>query len=513
MEKHKYEKKVGVDDMAAYIPKIFLPLSDLAEARNIEYAKLDKGLGLKGMSYTDVHEDAATMAANAARQLIEQNELDPRKIGRIYLGTESALDGSKPTATYVLDMLEQYFKPVFGSDCFSNCDVVDFTFACIGAVDALQNTLDWVRAGQGRIGIVLGSDLAKYDLQSTGEYTQGAGAVALLVKEDPRLIAFEEEWGVSTKSVHDFFKPRRKYSKEDIINEVLELAGIETVTASELLSRLNGKLDGQGVISMSDDHVYLHKDTPVFDGPYSNDCYQERIKAALSHYASLRGMEKGEKVVRKWERLIFHLPYAYQARRMFAEIYFEAFRTDPLFEKALQEAGLAEPERAAFETAKAFSKARAQFYKGLTKTAHYRKFVQEKIEKGERASSWVGNWYTSSLFLALMSTLEADWREGAELEGRTFGFFAYGSGAKSKVFTGVVQQGWKKVAGSFGIKSRLEARHAMDYETYEVLHRERRKESVIPAQGEFYLKSVHLEKDDQEGARAYAWKSKVKELV
>lgn len=51
------------------------------------------------MSLPDVHEDAATMAAEAIAELILRNDLDPRSIGRIYLGTESALDGAKPTAS------------------------------------------------------------------------------------------------------------------------------------------------------------------------------------------------------------------------------------------------------------------------------------------------------------------------------------------------------------------------------------------------------------------------------
>ena len=50
--------------------------------------------------------------------------LDPRTIGRMYLGTESALDGAKPTATYIVDMLTQRYAERFGEDCFRTCDVV-----------------------------------------------------------------------------------------------------------------------------------------------------------------------------------------------------------------------------------------------------------------------------------------------------------------------------------------------------------------------------------------------------
>ena len=57
------------------------------------------------------------------------------------MGTESALDASKPTSTYVIEILEEILSEKYGSRCFKNCDIVDITFACIGAVDALQNCL------------------------------------------------------------------------------------------------------------------------------------------------------------------------------------------------------------------------------------------------------------------------------------------------------------------------------------------------------------------------------------
>ena len=53
-------------------------------------------------------------------RLIDRNGLDPNNIGRMYLGTESALDGAKPTATYIIDMLTQRYSEGTGEDCFQN---------------------------------------------------------------------------------------------------------------------------------------------------------------------------------------------------------------------------------------------------------------------------------------------------------------------------------------------------------------------------------------------------------
>ena len=120
---------VGIDDIAIHFPRLYMDMRDFAEMRKANYDKLNKGLGLKAMSIPDVHEDTATMGAMAVMRLIDRNGLDPNKIGRMYLGTESALDGAKPTATYIVDMLTQRYSERYGDDCFQNCDVVDMTFA------------------------------------------------------------------------------------------------------------------------------------------------------------------------------------------------------------------------------------------------------------------------------------------------------------------------------------------------------------------------------------------------
>ena len=74
--------KVGIDDLAVYIPRIYLPMDALANARGYDFGKLRDGLGLQAMSFPDVHEDPATMAANAVLDLLLRNRLDPRQIGR-----------------------------------------------------------------------------------------------------------------------------------------------------------------------------------------------------------------------------------------------------------------------------------------------------------------------------------------------------------------------------------------------------------------------------------------------
>lgn len=502
----KYDTlKVGIDDMAIYLPQLYFSIQDLAATRGLEYEKLSQGLGLYKMSIPDAHEDTATMAAQAVAELIDKNHLDPRTIGRIYMGTESALDGSKPTATYTLNMLQQRYAPIYGSDCFLNCDVVDMTFACVGGVDALHNTLDWVRGEEDRIGIVVCADFAKYELDSTGEYTQGAGAIAMLVKAEPRLLAFEAPVGIATQSEHDFYKPVRAFSKQQLVEEALHLAGLDHLDSSQVLSNKNGYNTSNSVLQQTDEVLYLHKETPIFDGPFSNATYQNRIKEALQHFR-LQAVTKGildaqETILERWSRFIFHLPYAFHGKRIFTELFVQEKKLAGSWEVLNEQLEVKAPNRADFDSEVAFEKVHNQFLKAVSQSAEYRALVKTKMEKAQRVSGEVGNMYTGSIFLALMGTLEADLQENTQLEAQKFGFFSYGSGSKSKVFEGTIQPNWKEVVTGFQLHEKLINRTALDYATYEKLHRKQMKDSVL-SPSDFALTAIGTEGNTL-GARYY----------
>ncbi len=449
--------------MAFYAPKLYLDIRTLAEKREIPYEKLSQGLGLYKMAVCDAHEDAATMAAEAIAVLLQRNNLDPRQIGRIYMGTESALDMAKPTSSYAVEMLTQRFAAKYGVDCFRHCDVLDMTFACIGAVDALHNTLDWVAADKSRIGIVVASDIAKYDLQSTGEYTQGAGAVAMLVKHDPRLLAIKPVIGVAMESVHDFFKPRREKFSE----------------------------------------------TPVFDGQYSNQCYQNRMTEALADFhrravvAKWFRADQYAALSERWARMIFHLPYAFHAKRMFVEEFVAERKRKGAWAADLLKYGFQEPVAEQYLDLKLFGKAQAGFFKSVSESSLYKRFVKDKLDRAQRASQETGNLYTASIFLALMSSLECDANEHSKLAGKRIGFVAYGSGSKAKVFEAVVQKTWESVAANFKVFEKLKNRKAIDYDQYERLHTGAQTTPVNKEENRWGLERVGQEGVTL-GARYYA---------
>jgi hydroxymethylglutaryl-CoA synthase len=348
------------------------------------------------------------------------------------------------------------------------------------------------------------SDNAKYELDSTGEYTQGAGAVAMLVKQNPRLIALSDNWGVATRGVHDFYKPLRKVSKADIINEVLELIGAKNGSVQKYLDVLHDTLDVKGILDSNEETLTIHKDTPIFDGQYSNECYQTRITEAFEHFKSKVQSDDKESFVNTWKRLIFHLPYAFHGKRMFAEVYTKELNRIGQLDAILQNNSIETPNQADFETEKLYEKAVAYLYKSISKTPEYKAFVKEKIAKGQDVSGEIGNMYAGSIFLSLIGTLEGDYLDNSDIAGEKFGFFAYGSGSKSKVFEGEIMPTWKEVAAKLNITDKVNNRQAVDYATYKDLHTGSMETSFGKYQKEFVLADIGTQGVTQ-GARYYKW--------
>lgn len=448
----------GIDAIAFDVAKIHLPINTLAKARNIEPEKLEKGLGLLKMTLPDVHQDTVVFGANALTKLILNSNINLDDIARIYVGTESAIDSSKPIASFLVSLMEQKF----GENTLSECDVVDFTFACIGGVDAMQNCIDFVRLNPTKKAIVVTTDIAKYDLNSTGEYTQGAGAVALLISSNPRIIAFDSNFATSTKGVFDFFKPYRTVSKEAI----------------------TGNSNNENWFDNLEAEIEIHKDQPVFEGQYSNQCYMERTRNAYFSFKKIANASTS--VYNSWKSIIMHLPYSFQGRRMLSEIYALDHKNQII---------------SGNEDASEYQNK----IKEISKTDEYRNFVNEKLQPAEIASSLIGNLYTGSIFMGFLSTLAHFYDTKVDVSNEKFGFLAYGSGSKSKVFEGTIQPNWSVAVANVNLFETLENSFEIGFETYEKLHKKEQKQSIQSPKNEWILDKIENENPNLIGARYYKW--------
>ncbi len=457
---------VGIDDVALHVPKLFIStLGEFAEARGIEPAKLARGIGVEKMAVPDAHEDAATMAASSVLELMKRNDLSPEEVGRIYIGTESGVDEAKAIGTYVIGMLER----VYGPGSFQECSTVEFKSACIAATFALENAAYWLRVegmeeenGEGdeegyedssrrggRVGIVVATDIARYDLNSPGEYTQGAGSVALLVKRNPRLMVLDPVMGVFTRDENDFFRP----------------------------------------IGMK---------CAVVNGKYSNLCYQAAMDGAFYSYKKRvlgRGMIRladDECTSDHLSHIIFHIPYPRMAEYAAASIFQREWRDLPRWRTIEEEMG-PEPKSEDFEGQKEYLLAEGDYKRRFSKSGKFLEAYGRKVKPSTLISSVVGNIYTGSIYLGLASLLEQD----LLVPGTRIGLGSYGSGCSAAFFSGVVGEGVESMAKGKFLKT-LNERVEIGLADYQLLHEGEKNESVISPSGEFAL--VEIEGD---GYRRY----------
>ena len=459
----------GIDDISIYIPRLYLDAGDFAKARGLDPVKLERGLGIGKMAIVDTNQDPACLAANACLKVMQKNKLTPDKIGRLYVATESSFDESKAMNSYVIGMLEQ----VYGKETFGHCGGIECKFACVSGSYALYDNTNWIRAGEAedKYALVVVSDIAKYDLGSSGEVTQGAGAVAMLLNDSPRLLAFDPKvTSTSIKNEYDFYRP-------------------------------------------------FGKETPIVHGQYSNLLYLIQVKNALIDYkkkvkdTGLIKLKEGETILDHVDYLNMHLPYSNMGKKALAYLVRHEWRTLPRWKEIIDEIGMEEPipkdPRGTIESVLEdadFMTRDHQFTKLFTNTEKYVELYESKLASSLIASKMIGNLYTASLYLGFRSSLEFEYQKGVDLNGKRVGFCSYGSGASAMIFSGVIQPEYAQIVKDMNLEEELGPRTKLSLDEYEELHENKRthEENIRSANKEFVIVDVKTSTESK-GERHYAF--------
>ncbi|HSB83261.1 MAG TPA: hydroxymethylglutaryl-CoA synthase [Nitrosarchaeum sp.] len=457
----------GIDDIAIYIPRLYIDAADFAKARGLDPEKLQKGLGVSQMAIVDTNQDPACLAANACLQIMKKNKLSPEDIGRLYVSTESSFDESKAMNSYVIGMLEQ----VYGQGAFEHCGGVETKFACVSGSYALYDNTNWIRAGEaeGKQALVVVSDIAKYDMGSSGEMTQGAGAVVMLLNDEPRLLAFDPKvTATSIKDEYDFYRP-------------------------------------------------FGKETPIVHGQYSNLLYMIQVRKALETYkkkalsSGLIKLEPGETILDHMDYLNMHLPYSNMGKKALAYLVRHEWRQLPRWKKIIQEIGTPEPipkdPRGTIESVlgdEEFMAKDHEFTKLFTKTKEFQEVYESKLASSLIASKMIGNLYTASLYLGFRSCLEFEYQKGIDLNGKRVGFGSYGSGSSAMVFSGLIQPQYEEIVKDMNLEAELAPRRKLTLQEYEILHENKLspEESMLNTKREFILVDVNTTTESR-GERRY----------
>lgn len=325
---------IGIDKIGFATSPYVLRLKDLAAARDTDPEKLSKGLLLKEQSVAPITEDIVTLAATAADDILTDE--DKEAIDMVILATESGIDQSKAAAVFVHGLLDiQPFARSF-----------EMKEACYAATAALDYAkLHVEKFPQSKV-LVIASDIAKYGIGTPGEPTQGAGAVAMLISQNPRILSFNDDNVAQTRDVMDFWRPN-------------------------------------------------YATTPFVNGIYSTQQYLDSLKTTWAEYQKRTGL-----TLTDFASVCFHLPYPKLALKGLKKI----------LDKSLSE--------------------------------EKKDQLQYNFDQSILYSQRVGNIYTGSLFLGLLSLLE---NRPQLKSGDRIALFSYGSGAVSEIFSANLVPGFEQL--------------------------------------------------------------------
>lgn len=358
--------KIGIDKIGFYTPHYYVDMIKLAEARGDDPDKYTIGIGQDEMALAPITQDAVTLAANAALNILDEE--DREKIDLVLFATETGVDHSKSGAVFIHQLLG--LNPRARS--------VELKQACYSATAGMQMAKGHIALNPDRKALVLGADIARYGLATPGEVTQGAGGVAMVISKDPKLIALDNDSTYFTDDIMDFWRPI--YSEEAYV-----------------------------------------------DGKFSNEQYIRFFNTVWENYKKETGRSLAD-----FAALCFHIPYT--------KMGLKALRT------VLDEGTEADQER-----------------------------LKANYQASTLYSRKVGNIYTGSLYLGLVSLLE---KSELLADGGRIGLFSYGSGAVGEFFTGILQPDYRQYLNTELHEELFRSRKEVSVEEYEKIF-----EHTLPADG------------------------------
>ena len=346
--------RIGIDKMAFATTNDYLDLVELAKERGVDPNKFTIGIGQDLQAVVPTTQDIVTLGATAAKKLLTP-ELE-KNISTVIVATESGIDNSKASAIYI--------KRLLGLSDFTR--TVEMKEACYSATAAIQFAKGVVALNPQETVLVIAADIARYGLNTPGEVTQGAGAVAMLISRNPHILTLEDTTVAYSKDIMDFWRP-------------------------------------------------LYATEALVDGKYSTNVYIEFFLQTFTRYRQLTGRELAD-----FAALTFHMPFTKMGKKGLEGLLKD--RNDEVAQR-----------------------------------------LRTQLTASQLFSRQVGNLYTGSLYLSLMSLLQnSDLRAGSRI-----GLFSYGSGAEGEFYTGILEDGYEHYMNN--IQEELTHRHQVSVAEYEKL--------------------------------------------
>ncbi len=444
---------VGISGFAAYLPPYRVKLQDWCGWTKTPWEKTRNVVGnsfrMKGPS-----QSMYTMAATSALRLIEQYDLDPQQIGYLALGTESSTDNSTG-AVIVKGMLDDALRSKGLPPINRYCEVPEIKHACLGGVYAMKGALRYLALEpEDRYALVISADIAEYERGSSGEATQGAAAVTMLLEKNPQLLEVHlgQIGSASGYRGIDFRKPMLRH----------------------LIRK--GSLNGH------------HQDHPIFNGKYSTTCYLDQTLHALADmFRKMRQSAAG--YYHDLEAVFMHRPYHRIPLTSFALSYLFALSQDAGANQEELErycdaadvnlaAVVAEMQKSPelFPLVES-GDLNAEVYplsmellRTFRNSPAFDDLIGNKTGLGSELMKDVGNAYSAALPAWIAAGLEEALQQQRPLAGRNILATGYGSGDAAEAIPMRVVDGWEQAAAKIQIAAAFEPTQDLTQAQYEQLH-------------------------------------------
>jgi hydroxymethylglutaryl-CoA synthase len=394
-----------------------------------------------------------TIAATAVLRLIEAYSIDPKRVGFLGFGTESSTDNSAG-AVIIKGMVDDALKAKGLPALSRNCEVPEVKHACLGGIYALKHGLRYLALeDDDRCAIVVSADIAEYARGSSGEPTQGAGGVAMLLEKNPRMLEINLRHIGSASSYRavDFRKP--------VLRNII-----------------------RGALNCH------FQDLPVFNGKYSTTCYLDETLHALNDMLERMGREPAE-YYRELSATFMHRPYHRMPETSFAMSYLFALARDGsrgrrTLEQQCAAIGMNVDDLLTEmrSTPDVLDLVRngtidedvyplcVELLREFRKSPEFTALVASKMSLGSEIMKEIGNVYCAALPAWMAAGMEEAARRRIDLAGGKVLAVGYGSGDAAEAIPMRVVKGWEREAAKIGFEEALLEPQNLTREQYESLH-------------------------------------------
>jgi len=189
---------IGIVGYGSYVPAYRIKASTIADQWGDDCNTIENGLLMKEKTVPGMDEDTITISVAAAKNALKRAEIDPKKIGAVYIGSESHPYAVKPSGTILIDALG------IGPDVH----VADFEFACKAGAEAMFVSYSHVKSGNMEYSMGIGADTSQGAPGDALEYSASAGGSAFIFGRE-KVVAEVIDTYSFTSDTADFW--RREY--------------------------------------------------------------------------------------------------------------------------------------------------------------------------------------------------------------------------------------------------------------------------------------------------------------